>query len=102
MTSCTIYPDNQTSVSQVPQASGPREPGTGRLPHYLQRLVDPEASADFPPAKQVSLKDLDNRELDKLVATLGRNNATWRRYVPAKPPLRDACNMAGNGWGNQC
>lgn len=62
---------------QVPQL-----PESSRLPHYLQRLTDPEASADFPPAKQVSVRDLDNRELDKLMATLGKSNATWRRYLP--------------------
>ena len=52
---------------------------SGRLPQYLQRLVDPEASADFPPAHRVDLRSLDNRELDKLVAALGRNKSTWRR-----------------------
>ena len=59
---------------QVPQL-----PESSRLPAYLQRLTDPEASADFPPAKQVSVRNLDNRELDKLMATLGKSNATWRR-----------------------
>lgn len=52
----------------------------GRLPAFLHRLTDPEASADFPPAHKVNLRTLDNRELDKLVAALGRNKWTWRRY----------------------
>lgn len=51
----------------------------GRLPAFLQRLTDPEASADFPPAHRINVRTLDNRELDKLVAALGRNKSTWRR-----------------------
>lgn len=55
---------------------------SGKLPAFLQKLTDPEASADFPPASRVNVRSLDNRELDKLVAALGRNKATWRRHPP--------------------
>jgi pentatricopeptide repeat protein len=36
---------------------------------------------ELPPAGSVQLRDSDNRELDKLVAALGRNKATWRRAL---------------------
>jgi len=47
----------------------------------LYRLLDPQASVDLPSANLVSSRQLDNRELDKLFAALGRNKATWRRAL---------------------
>ena len=51
------------------------------LPAELYRLLDPLASVDLPPAHKVPVGTLDNRELDKLVAALGRSKATWRRAL---------------------
>ena len=47
----------------------------------FNKLLDPSASAEFPPAHKVDKRALDNRELDKLVANLGRNKSTWRRAL---------------------
>jgi len=52
------------------------------LPPALYRLLDPAAAVELPPCgpgRQVP--PLDNRELDKLVAGLGRSKATWRRAL---------------------
>lgn len=53
----------------------------GSLPRALYRLVDPSAPVEFPPPGTVKLSPSDNRELDKLVAALGRNKSTWRRAL---------------------
>ena len=55
--------------------------GSGSLPEVLYRLLDPAANVELPPAGSVQLRDSDNRELDKLVAALGRNKTTWRRAL---------------------
>lgn len=55
--------------------------GSGTLPELLYRLLDPSAHVDLPPPGMVRLTPADNRELDKLVAALGRNKATWRRAL---------------------
>lgn len=55
--------------------------GNGTLPEFLYRLLDPAAQVDLPPAGVVHLTSADNRELDKLVAALGRNKSTWRRAL---------------------
>lgn len=49
------------------------------LPEELYKLTDPEASVNLP--TRVVPGSLDNRELDKLVASLGRNKAIWRRAL---------------------
>lgn len=49
-----------------------------KLPQALYGLLDPQASVDLPTA---NFCQLDNRELDKLFAALGRNKATWRRAL---------------------
>ena len=54
---------------------------SGKLPQALYRLLDPQASVDLPSAHLVSSRQLDNRELDKLFAALGRNKITWRRAL---------------------
>lgn len=54
---------------------------SGKLPQELYRLLDPQASVDLPSAHLVSSRQLDNRELDKLFAALGRNKITWRRAL---------------------
>lgn len=51
----------------------------GSLPAPLYRLLDPTHPVELPAA--VKLTAADNRELDKLVAALGRNKATWRRAI---------------------
>ncbi len=55
--------------------------GNGTLPEVLYRLLDPAAQVELPPPGAVRLTPSDNRELDKLVAALGRNKATWRRAL---------------------
>ena len=55
--------------------------GSGSLPEVLYRLLDPAANVELPPVGSVQLRDSDNRELDKLVAALGRNKTTWRRAL---------------------
>lgn len=54
---------------------------SGKLPQELYRLLDPQASVDLPSAHLISSRQLDNRELDKLFAALGRNKVTWRRAL---------------------
>eukprot|EP00891_Asterochloris_glomerata_P005237 jgi/Astpho2/5237/Aster-04812 len=39
------------------------------------------AEVELPPYHEVEHRSLDNRELDKLVAALGRNKSTWRRAL---------------------
>lgn len=63
------------------QVVSPFPEGNGSLPLALYRLLDPNAPADLPPAGSVKLSPSDNRELDKLVAALGRNKTTWRRAL---------------------
>ena len=53
----------------------------GSLPASLYRLVDPSAPVDLPPPGAVKLSPSDNRELDKLVAALGRSKLTWKRAI---------------------
>lgn len=47
----------------------------------MYRLLDPAAPVELPPPGSVDLHASDNRELDKLVAALGRNKSTWRRAL---------------------
>ncbi len=55
---------------------------SGSLPPALYRLLDPAAPPALPPpAAAAALAPADNRELDKLVAALGRSKATWRRAL---------------------
>ena len=51
------------------------------MPAFLTNLLDPAASVDLPPGPAAAALRLDNRELDKLVAALGRSRATWRRAL---------------------
>ena len=55
--------------------------GSGSLPEVLYRLLDPAAAVELPAPGAVQLRASDNRELDKLVAALGRNKSTWRRAL---------------------
>ena len=55
--------------------------GSGSLPAAIYRLLDPAAPVELPPPGTVTLAPGDNRELDKLVAALGRNKSTWRRAL---------------------
>lgn len=63
------------------QVFPPEQQQSGKLPQELYRLLDPQASVDLPSAHLVSSRQLDNRELDKLFAALGRNKITWRRAL---------------------
>ena len=56
-------------------------PSSSSLPAFLTNLLDPSASVDLPPGPAAAALRLDNRELDKLVAALGRSRATWRRAL---------------------
>jgi hypothetical protein len=51
------------------------------LPEALTRLVDVSLPVTLPPPGSYPPGTLDNRELDKLLSTLGRNRATWRRAL---------------------
>ena len=64
------------------------------LPQALYRLLDPGAAVELPPC--ANLPPLDNRELDKLVAGLGRSKATWRRALMLHQWLQasSACPVA--------
>ena len=68
--------------------------GSGTLPPELYRLLDPSAAVELPPPGTVTLRDADNRELDKLVAALGRNRATWRRALALHEWLLQAGHRA--------
>lgn len=63
------------------------------LPEELLRLADASAPVSLPPPHTVPRGSLDNRELDKLVGTLGRNKATWRRALVLSQWLQDSGHM---------
>lgn len=60
------------------------------LPEELLRLADVHAPVALPPPHTVPAGSLDNRELDKLVGTLGRNKATWRRALVLSQWLQES------------
>ena len=65
----------------APQVFQALPESNGSLPAALYRLLDPVAAVDLPAPGAVRLGPSDNRELDKLVAALGRNKQTWRRAL---------------------
>ncbi|KAF6255773.1 TPR-like protein [Scenedesmus sp. NREL 46B-D3] len=65
-------------------------PSSHVLPEELLRLADAAAPVVLPPPGDVPAGSLDNRELDKLVGTLGRNKATWRRALVLSQWLQDS------------
>jgi hypothetical protein len=60
------------------------------LPEALLRLADPSAAVVLPPPHSILRGSLDIRELDKLVSTLGRNKATWRRSLVLSQWLQES------------
>lgn len=62
------------------------------LPVPLYRLLDPTAPVDLPSYEKSPLQ-LDNRELDKLVAGLGRSKTTWRRALLLHQWLQECGHM---------
>lgn len=74
----TLYLQHPNPIFQVFQAF---PEANGSLPAPLYRLLDPNSPVDLPAPGSVHLTASDNRELDKLVAALGRNKATWRRAI---------------------
>lgn len=74
---CVLCPDLTTCL----QPTYAPEQQLGKLPQALYRLLDPQASVDLPASYLIGPKALDNRELDKLLAALGRNKVTWRRAL---------------------
>jgi hypothetical protein len=54
------------------------------------RLADASAPVVLPPPRSVPPGSLDNRELDKLVGTLGRSKATWRRSLVLSQWLQES------------
>lgn len=76
--------------------------GSGSLPPAVYRLLDPAAPVELPPPGSVALDASDNRELDKLVAALGRNKSTWRRALALHDWLlqvREALDASGRAGG---
>jgi len=75
--------DGAGDADAGPAASSPggAAPLALALPPFLVALLDPAASVDLPPGPAAAALALDNRELDKLVAGLGRSRATWRRAL---------------------
>lgn len=71
-------------------SSSPSSNTSHALPEELLRLADAAAPVAFPPPGSVPAGSLDNRELDKLVGTLGRNKATWRRALVLSQWLQDS------------
>lgn len=71
--------------STISGAAPSRESSSGSsgssLPDELLRLTDAAAPVQLPPPGRIPPTSLDNRDLDKLVAQLGRNKATWRRAL---------------------
>lgn len=79
-------PDDSSSSSQQPSSSTCNH----ALPDELLRLADASAPVSLPPPHTVPPGSLDNRELDKLVGTLGRNKATWRRALVLSQWLQES------------
>ena len=65
--------------SQAP--SWPSDSVSAPLPPALHRLLDAGCEVHLPPVNSFKGKRLDNRELDKLLAGLGRLESTWRRAL---------------------
>jgi hypothetical protein len=87
------------SSSSTHQACGARASSTNTttssgsshaLPEELLRLADAAAPVALPAPGSMPAGSLDNRELDKLVGTLGRNKATWRRALVLSQWLQDS------------
>ena len=76
-------PRHYTEVVYLLQFPSEQQPQQqlSKLPQALYHLLDPQASVDLPSGSLASSFQLDNRELDKLFAALGRNKATWRRAL---------------------
>ncbi|WIA14814.1 hypothetical protein OEZ85_003296 [Tetradesmus obliquus] len=79
----------RASTTNSPSSS-PSSNTSHALPEELLRLADAAAPVAFPPPGSVPAGSLDNRELDKLVGTLGRNKATWRRALVLSQWLQDS------------
>jgi hypothetical protein len=77
-----------SSTSSTTSSSS--SPSSHALPEELLRLADAAAPVVLPPPGSVPAGSLDNRELDKLVGTLGRNKATWRRALVLSQWLQDS------------
>jgi hypothetical protein len=50
----------------------------------------PSVPVNLPSPGSISVKGLDNRELDKLVATLGKSASTWRRALSLYDWLKES------------
>lgn len=79
-----------TSTGAAASSSNGTASGSHALPEELMRLADATAPVVLPPPGSVPAGSLDNRELDKLVGTLGRNKATWRRALVLSQWLQDS------------
>jgi len=73
----------EASHSGGHDGAGEEVPSAPSLPPELYQLLDPSSGVALPsPAVAAAAwGTLDNRELDKLVAALGRSKATWRRAL---------------------
>ncbi|KAL6776016.1 MCA1 [Auxenochlorella protothecoides x Auxenochlorella symbiontica] len=66
----------------------PSRPSDAPLPPCITALLDPACDPALPPPGSLALTPAHNRELDKLVAQLGRGRATWRRALALLDWLR--------------
>lgn len=72
-----------TLTLSVLQAQGwsHAQPCTVPLPAALHRLLDPHAEVQLPHVHTMAGKRLNNRELDKIMASLARSEGLWRRAL---------------------
>lgn len=77
-------------ISHASHSTGGGGGSGSQLPEELLRLADAAAPVMLPPPRSVPPGSLDNRELDKLVGTLGRSKATWRRSLVLSQWLQES------------
>lgn len=80
----------QAAATSMAAAAEPAAVSTERLPEPLLLLADADVPVALPAPGSVPPASLDNRELDKLIGTLGRSKATWRRALLLSQWLRDS------------
>jgi hypothetical protein len=85
---CPLATPSSKHTAHVDPSSA-KQASNRALPDELLQLADASAPILLPTSSSVPAGSLDNRQLDKLVGTLGRNKATWRRAVVLLQWLQD-------------